>query len=49
MNLEHSQQGKYPELSEHKVIIQGDSGKWDANKVHTLSVVEADLEGYKYW
>ncbi len=40
---------KYPSLSESRVIMVGDSGKWDANKVHTLSVVEANKGGYKYW
>jgi hypothetical protein len=34
---------KYPALSESRVITVGDSGKWDANKVHTLSVVESTI------
>ncbi len=45
----HAQGAKYPSLSESQVIMVGDSGKWDADKVHTLSVVEANKEGYKYW
>ncbi len=40
---------KYPTLSEDTVVILGDSGKWDYNKAHTLSVVEANNGGYKYW
>lgn len=39
----------YPKLSEKETIFQGDAGKWDADKVHTLSVVEANKDGYKYW
>ena len=44
-----AQDVKYPALSESKVVIQGDSGHWDYNKAHTLSVVEANKDGYKYW
>jgi len=44
-----AQVNNFPALSEYKVVIQGDSGKWDANKTHTLSVVEANKDGYKYW
>ena len=40
---------EYPTLSKSQVILTGDSGKWDYNKVHTLSVVEANKDGYKYW
>jgi len=40
---------QYPKLSEGTVVIRGDSGKWDYNKAHTLSVVEANKDGYKYW
>lgn len=42
-------QGEYPAITKSKVILQGDSGSWDYNKVHTLSVVEANKDGYKYW
>lgn len=45
----HAQQVGYPALSQSTVIIKGNSGAWDANKVHTLSVVKADRDGYKYW
>ncbi|MEW5842638.1 MAG: hypothetical protein AB1775_05195 [Bacteroidota bacterium] len=45
----YAQEAKYPTLSESKIIVEGDSGKWDQNKVHTLSVVVANKEGYKYW
>lgn len=41
--------GGYPSLTESRVIIQGDSGTWDANHIHTLSIVKADRGGYKYW
>jgi hypothetical protein len=42
-------QPDFPSLTESQLIIKGDPGKWDDNKVHTLSVVEADKDGYKYW
>jgi hypothetical protein len=31
------------------VVLEGTPGKWDANGVHTLSIVEVDREGWKYW
>ena len=40
---------KYPTLSENKLVIQGDDGKWDSLRVHTLSVVKANKDGFKYW
>ena len=46
---QYGQVSKYPALSGNKVVLKGDSGKWDADKVHTLSVVEANKDGYKYW
>jgi hypothetical protein len=46
---QYGQVSKYPALSGNKVVLKGDSGKWDFNKVHTLSVVEANMDGYKYW
>ncbi len=49
MGNQSSQKREYPRLFEDKVIITGDEGKWDANKVHTLSVVEANKDGYRYW
>jgi hypothetical protein len=46
---QYSQVSKYPTLTESQSVFQGDSGKWDADKVHTFSVVEANKDGYKYW
>jgi len=46
---EYAQASKYPSLTESQLIFQGDPGKWDANKPHTFSVVEANKDGYKYW
>lgn len=48
-NKQFAQVASYPTISESQVILKGDSGKWDYNKVHTLSVVEANMDGYKYW
>jgi|YelNatPaOPRAMG01_1025707.scaffolds.fasta_scaffold03852_9 hypothetical protein len=48
-NKQYAQVASYPTISESQVILKGDSGKWDYNKVHTLSVVEANMDGYKYW
>jgi hypothetical protein len=31
------------------MILEGTPGKWDANGVHTLSIVEAGQDGWKYW
>jgi hypothetical protein len=36
-------------MTESQLVFQGDSAKWDADKVHTFSVVEANKDGYKYW
>lgn len=44
-----AQVSKYPELSKSIVVLRGQTGKWDANKVHTLSVLEVNKGGYKYW
>lgn len=46
---QYAQETKYPEITNRRVILEGDSGKWDYNKVHTLSVVEVDKGGYRYW
>lgn len=46
---QYAQVEKYPVLSESKLVLKGDSAKWDYNKAHTLSVVEANKDGYKYW
>lgn len=40
---------EYPKLTESVLTFQGDKGKWDDNKVHTLFIVEANKDGYKYW
>jgi len=45
----HAQGARYPSLSQNRVVLVGDSGRWDADKVHTLSVVEANRGGYRYW
>ena len=34
----------YPPLTEGKIVLQGESGKWDENSVHTLSIVQADRQ-----
>ncbi len=49
MSTSVSQKNGYPKITESKVIISGTPGTWDENKVHTLSVVEANKGGYKYW
>ncbi len=49
MGNKKSDERNYPRLTDDRMIIVGDKGKWDADKVHTLSVVEADKDGYKYW
>jgi len=46
---QYAQGIEYPTLSKSQVVLVGDSGKWDYNKAHTLSVVEANKDGYKYW
>ena len=50
-SMAYAQGEKYPTLalSDSKVVILGDSGKWDYNQAHTFSVVEANKDGYKYW
>lgn len=44
-----SQKINYPPIVENNLILQGDKCNWDANAVHTFSVVEANKDGYKYW
>lgn len=39
----------YPALTESRLVFQGDKGAWDDNKVHTMTVVEANKDGFKYW
>lgn len=49
MGEQESQVKLFPRLSDGRVVLRGDEGKWDANKVHTLSVVQANLDGFKFW
>jgi hypothetical protein len=44
-----SSEDYYPNLSENSIVLQEDRGKWDENTVHTMSVVEVNRGGYKYW
>ena len=44
-----AQKNKYPEISNQSLILQGDKCGWDANTVHTFSIVEVNKDGYKYW
>jgi hypothetical protein len=39
----------YPELTTPITVIEGVPGQWDENKPHTMSIVEANMDGYKYW
>jgi hypothetical protein len=39
----------YPVIVDDQLILQGDKGSWDANTVHTFSIVEANKDGYRYW
>lgn len=39
----------YPSITENNIILEGDNCSWDSNSVHTFSIVEANLDGYKYW
>jgi hypothetical protein len=42
-------ENEYPPMTHGRIVLQGDSGKWDENAIHTLSVVLVDRGGYKYW
>lgn len=44
-----AQKNKYPEIVNKTLVLQGDKCNWDADAVHTLSIVEANKDGYKYW
>lgn len=48
-NLSLCQKINYPSIADDQFAFQGDNCNWDANAVHTLSVVEANLDGYRYW
>ena len=39
----------YPELTKSITVIEGTPGKWDEKKVHTMSIIEDQKDGYKYW
>lgn len=43
------QNSYYPSVVADQLIIRGDKYGWDANAVHTFSIVEANKDGYKYW
>lgn len=43
------QNKEYPQIQCKSIILQGDKCSWDANTVHTFSIVEANKDGYKYW
>jgi len=43
------QKSAYPVIVDDQLILTGDKCSWDANTVHTFSIVEANKDGYKYW
>ncbi len=45
----NAQSVKYPKIVENNLVLQGDKCSWDADIVHTLSIVEVNKDGYKYW
>jgi len=45
----YGQKSVYPEIVDNQFILQGDKCSWDADAVHTFSIVEANMDGYKYW
>jgi hypothetical protein len=45
----YSQKSIYPAIIDNQFILQGDKCGWDADAVHTFSIVEANMDGYKYW
>lgn len=44
-----AQEVEYPAIANKSIILEGDKCSWDANSVHTFSIVEANKGGYKYW
>ncbi len=44
-----AQKGTYPKIIDNDLIFEGDKCSWDADSVHTFSIVEANKDGYKYW
>ncbi len=45
----YSQKNVYPTIVDDQFALQGDKCSWDADVVHTFSIVEANKDGYKYW
>jgi len=45
----YGQTSKYPKIIDNQFILQGDKCSWDADAVHTFSIVEANKDDYKYW
>lgn len=39
----------YPQIMDDHLAITGDSCNWEGEAVHTLSIVEANLGGYRFW
>jgi len=48
-NILTGQKSTYPSIVDDQLILQGDKCSWDANAVHTFSIVEANKDGFKYW
>ncbi len=48
-SIQFGQNLKYPAIVSNSLIFYGDKCSWDANAVHTFSIVEANKDGYKYW
>jgi hypothetical protein len=48
-NPSFCQKQSYPSIADDQFAFQGDNCSWDANTVHTLSIVEANLDGFRYW
>ncbi len=44
-----AQKNVYPAIVDDQFVLQGDKCSWDADAVHTFSIVEANKDGYKYW
>lgn len=45
----YGQKNVYPDIADDQFVLQGDKCSWDADAVHTLSIVEVNRDGYKYW
>lgn len=44
-----AQNSSYPKIKNNTAAFYGDNGQWDEGTVHTLSIVEVNQKGYKYW